>query len=99
MCSKVLECISLYVQESLCEHETPCTNDDEIDIKLNISLIIYWFVVVLDKRVAMMEIRAVSGISGSPVPDNRLGHPNRNFTPGTQNVAFLERSNTHDNVF
>ena len=33
-------------------------------------------------------IRAVSGISGSRVPDNRLGYPNPNFGSGTRNVAL-----------
>ena len=35
--------------------------------------------------------RAVSGISGSRVPDNRLGYPNPNFGSGTRNVALWEQ--------
>ena len=34
--------------------------------------------------------RAVSGISGSRVPDNHLGYPNRNFGSGTRNDAWWE---------
>ena len=53
---------------------------------------------------AILEIthaRAVSGISGSRVPDNRLGYPNPNFGSGTRNVALWEESKdyfTHKNV-
>ena len=32
----------------------------------------------------------MSGISGSRVPDNRLGYPNPNFGSGTRNVALWE---------
>ena len=36
------------------------------------------------------EARAVSGISGSRVPNNRLGYPNPNFGSGTRNIALCE---------
>ena len=35
--------------------------------------------------------RAVSGISGSPVPENRLVYPNSNFGSGTRKVAVWEK--------
>ena len=36
--------------------------------------------------------RAVSGISGSRIPDNRLRYPNPNFGSGARNVALREES-------
>ena len=33
----------------------------------------------------------MSGISGSRVPDNRLGYPNPNYGSGTRNVALWEK--------
>ena len=38
-----------------------------------------------------LVFRAVSGISGSRVPDNRLGYPNPNFGSGTRNDALWEK--------
>ena len=42
--------------------------------------------------IRLVIFRAVSDISGSRVPDNRLGYPNPNFGTGTRNVALWEES-------
>ena len=47
----------------------------------------------LQYDIKIANTRAVSGISGSRVPDNRLGYPNPNFGSGTRNVALWEKRN------
>ena len=42
-----------------------------------------------------IRTRAVSGISGSRVPDNHLGYPSQNFGSGKRNVALWQKWNDY----
>ena len=60
---------------------------------LNFQLLDYAFILkrkIKVNKASVNSIRAVSGISGSRLPDNRLGYPNANLGSGNRNVALWE---------